>query len=47
MRNDRVLISFLHVAHDAKNVSPCVYLYYHRQLSNDFILSQNANVWVV
>ena len=26
MRNDRVLIPVLHVAHDANCVSPCVYL---------------------
>ena len=39
MRNDRVLIPVLHVAHDAKCFLPCVYSYFHRQLSNNFILS--------
>ena len=39
VRNDRVLIPVLHVAHDAKCFSPCVYLYFHRQLSDKFILS--------
>ena len=47
MRNDRVLIPVLHVAHGAKYFSPCVYSFFHRQLSNNFILSQNANIWVV
>ena len=40
MRNDRVLIPVLHVAHDTKWLSPCVYSYFHRQLSDNFILSQ-------
>ena len=40
MRNDRVLIPVLHVAHDTKCFSPCVYSYFDRQLSNNFILSQ-------
>ena len=42
MRNDRVLIPVLHVAHDAKCFSPCVYSYLHRQLSDKFILSQKC-----
>ena len=42
MRNDRVLIPVLHVSHDAKCFSPCVYLYFHRQLSNIFILSKKC-----
>ena len=43
MRNGRVLIPVLHVAHDAKCFSPCVfYLYFHRQLSANFILSQKC-----
>ena len=33
MRNDRVLISVLHVAHNAKCFFPCVLSYFHRQLS--------------
>ena len=40
MRNDRVLIAGLHVALDTKCFSPCVYSYFHRQLSDNFILSQ-------
>ena len=40
MRNDGVLIPVLHVAHDTKCFSPCVYSYFHRQLSDNFILSQ-------
>ena len=40
MRNDRVFIQALHVAHDAKYFSPFVYSYFHRQLSDKFILSQ-------
>ena len=40
MRNDRVLIPVLHVVHDTKCFSPCVYSYFHQQLSNKFILSQ-------
>ena len=46
MRDGRVLIPFLHVAHNAKCFSTCVYLYFHRQLYDNFILSKNANVWV-
>ena len=40
MRNDRVLIPVLHVAHDTKCFSSCVYSYFHRQLSDNIILSQ-------
>ena len=42
MRNDRVLTPVLHVTHDAKCFSPCVYSYFHRQLSDNFILSQKC-----
>ena len=42
MRNDRVLIPVLHVAHDAKCFSPSVYSYFDRQLSANFILSQKC-----
>ena len=42
MRNDRVLIPALHVANDAKCFSPCVYSYFHQQLSDKFILSQKC-----
>ena len=40
MRNDKVLIPVLHVAHDAKCCSPCEYSYFHGQLSGNFNLSQ-------
>ena len=30
MRNDRVLIRALHVAHDTKCFLPCVHSYFHR-----------------
>ena len=42
MRYDRVLIPVLHVAHDANYFSPCVYSYFHRELSDNFILSQKC-----
>ena len=42
MRNNRVLMRDLHVAHDTKCFLPCVYLYLHRQLSDYFILSQKC-----
>ena len=42
MRSDRVLIPVLHVANDAKCFSPCVYSYFHEQLSDKFILSQKC-----
>ena len=42
MRDDRVLIPVLHVAHDAKCFSPCVHSNFHRQLSNNFISSQKC-----
>ena len=42
MRNDRLLIPALHVTHDAKCYSSCVYSYFHRQLSYNFILSQKC-----
>ena len=42
MRNDRVLLPVLHVAHDAKCVSPCVYSYFHRQLFDKLILLQKC-----
>ena len=40
MRNGRVLIPVLHVAHDAKCFSPCVYSHFYRQLSDNLILLQ-------
>ena len=41
MRNDRVLIPVLHVAHDAICFfSPFAYSHFDRQLSDNFILSQ-------
>ena len=42
MRNDRVLIPVLHVTHDTKCLSPCAYSYFHRQLSDNIILSQKC-----
>ena len=42
MRNDRVIIRVLHVAHDTKCFSPCVNSYFHRQLSDNFILSKKC-----
>ena len=42
MRNDRVLIPVLHVAHDANFFSPCVYSYFHQERSDNFILSQKC-----
>ena len=42
MRNDGVLIPILHVAHDTKCFSPCVYSYFYRQLSDNLILSQKC-----
>ena len=42
MRNDRVLILGLHVAHNTNCFSPCVYSYFHRQLSDNFILFKNG-----
>ena len=42
MRNDRVLLPVLHVAHDAKCFSPCVYSYFHQQQSKNFIISQKC-----
>ena len=47
MRNDRVLIPVLHVTHDAKCFLPCVYSYFHRQLSDNFFYLKTANVKVV
>ena len=44
MRNDNVQYRVLHVAHDAKCFSPCVYSYLHRQLSDNFIPHKNANL---
>ena len=42
MHNDRVLMPVLRVAHDTKCFSPCVYSYFHQQLSDNFILSQKC-----
>ena len=47
MRNDRVLIPALHVAHDDKCLSPCVYSYFHQELSTTLFYHKNVNVWVV
>ena len=45
MRNNRVLILVLHVAHNAKCFSPCVYSYFYRLLSDNFILSQKKSTF--
>ena len=42
MRNDSVLYRVLHVVHDAKCFSPCVYSHLHRQISDIFIPSQKC-----
>ena len=42
MRNDRVPIPVLQVAHDAKCFPLCVYSHFHRELSDNFILSQKC-----
>ena len=44
MRNECVLYIVLHVAHDAKCFSPCVYSYLYRQLSDNFIPSQKCQL---
>ena len=44
MRNDSVLYRVLHVAHDAKCFSPCVYSQLYRQLSDNFIPSQKCQL---
>ena len=44
MRNDSVLYRVLHVAHDAKSFSPCVYLHLHRQLSDNLTPSQKCQL---
>ena len=44
MRNDRVLISFLHVAHDAKCFLPCVYSYNN---PTTLFYYKNDNLWAV
>ena len=44
MRNDFVLYRVLHVAHDAKCFSPCVYSHLYQQLSDNFIPSQKCQL---
>ena len=44
MRNDSVLYMVLHVTHDAKRFSPCVYSHLHRQLSDNFSPSQKCQL---
>ena len=43
MRNDRVLIPVLHVAHDAKGFSPSVYSHFYRQHSDNFFITKGFN----
>ena len=40
MRNDRVPV--LHVAHDTKCFLPCVYSYFHRQLSQLYFITKKC-----
>ena len=46
MRNDYAIYQVLHLAHDAKCFSPCIYSHLHRQLhvSDNFIHSQNCQL---
>ena len=44
MRNNCVICRVLHVAHDAKCFSPCVYSHLHRPLSDNFIPSQKCKL---
>ena len=47
MRNDRVLIPVLHVAHDAKCFLPCVHsCIFIDNYPTTLIDHKNANVWV-
>ena len=45
MRNDRVLIPVLHVAHDAKCFFALCILAFYRQLSDNVILSQKITTF--
>ena len=49
MRNDRVLIPVLHVAHDAKCFFwPCVYIrFFNDNYRTTLFYHTNNNVWVV
>ena len=44
MRYDSVLYRVLHVAHDVKCFSSCVYWHLHRQLSDNFVHHKNAKL---
>ena len=44
MRNEGVLYRVLHVGHDAKCFSLCVYSHLHRQLSDNFIPSDKCQL---
>ena len=44
MRNENVIYRVLHVAHDAKCFSPCVYSHLNRQLSDNFIPLQKCQL---
>ena len=47
MRNGRVLISVLHLAHGAKFFSSCVYSIFIDNYMTTLFFHKNANVWVV
>ena len=44
MRTGNVIYGVLHVAHNAKCVSQCVYSHLHRQLSENFSPSQKCQL---
>ena len=47
MRNDRVLIPVLHVAHDVKCFLPCVSRIFIENYPTTLSYHKSANVWVV
>ena len=47
MRNGRVLLPVLHVAHDAKCFSPCDSRVFIDNYSTTLFYNKNANVWTV
>ena len=47
MRNDRVLIPVLHVAHVLNVFSPCVYSNFIDNYRTTLFYHKNNNVWVV
>ena len=48
MRNDSVLIPFLHVAHDAKCfLALCILVFSLTSIGQLYFITKNANDWVV